>query len=63
MSIGNGVLKKNSLDLSNASTVGLGACFMPDHGQSLQPVVYASKVNSVAESKYVITNLECLAVV
>ncbi|POM79296.1 Hypothetical protein PHPALM_3080 [Phytophthora palmivora] len=48
---------------ADASTVGRVACFMPDHGQSLQPVVYASKVNSVAESKYVITNLECLAVV
>ncbi|KAE9024579.1 hypothetical protein PR001_g12641 [Phytophthora rubi] len=48
---------------TDASTVGLGACLMQDHGRGWQPVAYASKVNSVAERKYGITELECLAVV
>ncbi|KAE8974448.1 hypothetical protein PR001_g25988 [Phytophthora rubi] len=48
---------------TDASTIGLGACLMQDHGKGWQPIAFASKVNSVAESKYSITELECLAVV
>lgn len=43
--------------------VGLGAVLMQNLGNGLQPVAYASKVNSVTESKYSITDLECAAVV
>ncbi|GMF23303.1 unnamed protein product [Phytophthora fragariaefolia] len=49
--------------VTDASTVGLGACLMQDQGKGWQPITYASKVNSEAESKYSITELECLAVV
>ncbi|GMF46599.1 unnamed protein product [Phytophthora fragariaefolia] len=48
---------------TDASAVGLGACLMQDHGNGRQPVVYASKLNNTAESKYGITELDCLAVV
>ncbi|POM73981.1 protease, Reverse transcriptase, ribonuclease H, integrase [Phytophthora palmivora] len=44
---------------TDACAIGLGA----DLGKGLQPVAYASKVNSVAESKYSITDLECFAVI
>ncbi|GMF57764.1 unnamed protein product [Phytophthora fragariaefolia] len=49
--------------VTNASTIGLGACLMQDKGSGWQPVAYASKVNSDTEAKYRITELECVAVV
>lgn len=49
--------------VTDASTVGLGACLMQDHGNGMQPVAYASKVNDETVAKYAITELECLAVV
>ncbi|OWY91274.1 Gag-pol fusion protein [Phytophthora megakarya] len=49
--------------LTDASKVGLGTCLKQDHGHGMQPVGYASKVNSDTESKYGITELEYLAVV
>ncbi|KAJ0391696.1 hypothetical protein P43SY_010532 [Pythium insidiosum] len=48
---------------TDASLVGLGAALMQDHGDGLQPVGFASKVNSETQTKYGITELECLAVV
>ncbi|GMF66734.1 unnamed protein product [Phytophthora fragariaefolia] len=48
---------------TDASTVGLGVCLMQGQGQWWQLVAYTSKVNSTTESKYGITELECLAVV
>ncbi|KAE9226437.1 hypothetical protein PF004_g11636 [Phytophthora fragariae] len=49
--------------VTDASQIGLGACLMQDRGSGWQPVAYASKVNSETESKYGITELECMAVV
>jgi hypothetical protein len=49
--------------VTDASKVGLGSCLMQDHGRGWQPVAYASKVNSETESNYIITELECSAVV
>lgn len=49
--------------VTDASKTGLGACLMQDFGHGWQPVAYASKVNSHAETNYSITELECLAVV
>lgn len=49
--------------VTDASKVGLGACLMQDQGHGLQPIAYASKVNSRAEANYTITELECLAVI
>ncbi|KAE8904474.1 hypothetical protein PF007_g25363 [Phytophthora fragariae] len=49
--------------VTDASKVGLGACLMQDQGHGWQPIAYASKVNSIAESTYSITELECFAVV
>ncbi|POM61781.1 Retrovirus-related Pol Polyprotein [Phytophthora palmivora] len=48
---------------TDACAIGLGSVLMQDLGKGLQPVAYASKVNSVAESKYSITDLECFAVI
>ena len=48
---------------TDASIVGLGAMLMQDHGRGLQPIAYASRVNTPAQAKYTITELECLAVV
>ncbi|KAJ0394225.1 hypothetical protein ATCC90586_010373 [Pythium insidiosum] len=48
---------------TDASLVGLGAVLQQDQGQGLQPLGYASKVNSPTQAKYPITELECLAVV
>ncbi|GMF47246.1 unnamed protein product [Phytophthora fragariaefolia] len=48
---------------TDASTIELGACLMQEYGQGWQPIAFASKVNNEAESKYSITELECLAVV
>ncbi|GMF48304.1 unnamed protein product [Phytophthora fragariaefolia] len=48
---------------TGASAIGLGACLMQDYGQDWQPIAFASKVNNEVESKYSITELECLAVV
>ncbi|OWZ08250.1 Retrovirus-related Pol Polyprotein from transposon 17.6 [Phytophthora megakarya] len=41
----------------------LGACLTQDFGHGWQPIAFASKVNSHAESNYSITELEGLAVV
>lgn len=49
--------------VTDASHVGLGACLIQDGGDGWRPIAYASKVNSPTESKYGITELECLAVV
>lgn len=48
---------------TDASVAGLGACLLQDQGAGLQPVAYASSVNSDVVAKYSITELECLAVV
>ncbi|OWZ00561.1 Gag-pol fusion protein [Phytophthora megakarya] len=48
---------------TDASVVGLGACWMQDHGSGYQPIAYASKVLSMTESKNGISELECLSVV
>lgn len=48
---------------TDASTAGLGACLMQDQGAGLQPIAYASKMNSPTVAKYAITELECFAVV
>ncbi|POM78808.1 Retrotransposable element [Phytophthora palmivora] len=48
---------------TDACAIGLGAVLMQNLGKGLQPVAYASKVNSVAEYKYSITDLECFAVI
>ncbi|GMF42261.1 unnamed protein product [Phytophthora fragariaefolia] len=47
---------------TDASAIGLGACLMQNHGKGWQPITFASKVDSEAESKYSITKLECLTV-
>lgn len=49
--------------VTDTSQVGLGAVLMQDHGRGLQPIAYASKVNSPTVAKYSITDLECAAVV
>ncbi|ETN16341.1 hypothetical protein PPTG_21901 [Phytophthora nicotianae INRA-310] len=49
--------------VTDASQVGLGACLMQDKGDGWRPVTYDSKMNSVTESKYGITELEGYAVV
>lgn len=49
--------------VTDASKIGLGSCLMQDQGHGMQPVAYASKVNSRAEANYTITELECLAVI
>ncbi|GMF57621.1 unnamed protein product [Phytophthora fragariaefolia] len=49
--------------MTAASKIGRGACLMQDQGRGWQPIAYASNVNSEAEAKYSITELECLAVV
>ncbi|GMF44471.1 unnamed protein product [Phytophthora fragariaefolia] len=38
--------------VTDASIVGLGACLMQDQGKGWQPIAYASKVNSDAESNH-----------
>ena len=48
---------------TDASTVGIGAALMQDQGEGLQPVAYASKKLSGAETRYHTIELECLAVV
>ncbi|OWZ06164.1 Retrotransposable element [Phytophthora megakarya] len=48
--------------VTDASTVGLGACLTQDFGHGWQPIAFASKVYSHAESNYSITEPECLAV-
>ncbi len=48
---------------TDASVVGVGAVLMQDQGRGMQPIGYASKVNSPAQAKYPITELECLAVI
>ncbi|GMG15323.1 unnamed protein product [Phytophthora fragariaefolia] len=42
----------------DASIIGLGACLTQDQGRGWQPIAFASKVNSEAESKNGITELE-----
>ncbi|OWZ09841.1 LOW QUALITY PROTEIN: Retrovirus Polyprotein [Phytophthora megakarya] len=49
--------------LTDTSKVGLGACLLQDQGGGWKPVGYASKVTSITEENYGITELECLAVV
>lgn len=49
--------------VTDASKMRLGACVMQDHGNGLQTLAYARKVNIVAETNNGITELECLAVV
>lgn len=42
---------------TDASAVGCGACLMQEHGDGLQPVAYASKVNNPQQQQYCITEL------
>lgn len=48
---------------TDASAVGLGAVLMQRVDGGVKPIAYLSRVNSTAEAKYPITQLECLAVV
>ncbi|KAJ0392471.1 hypothetical protein P43SY_004345 [Pythium insidiosum] len=43
---------------TDASLVGLGAVLQQDQGGGLQPLAYASKVNSETQAKYPITELD-----
>ncbi|OWZ05813.1 LOW QUALITY PROTEIN: Gag-pol fusion protein [Phytophthora megakarya] len=49
--------------VTDASTIGLGACLMQQYEGGWKSISYASKVTSVTEAKYGITELESLAVV
>ncbi|OWZ16706.1 LOW QUALITY PROTEIN: Retrovirus Polyprotein [Phytophthora megakarya] len=49
--------------VTDASTIGLGACLIQQYEGGWKLISYASKVTSVTEAKYGITELECLAVV
>ncbi|KAE9012988.1 hypothetical protein PR001_g9035 [Phytophthora rubi] len=49
--------------VTDASKVGVGACLMQDQGRGWQPIAYAIKVKSSAESNYFIMELECYAVI
>ena len=48
---------------TDASSVGIGASLLQDQGEGLQPVAYASKKLSAAETRYHTIEQECLAVV
>jgi hypothetical protein len=48
---------------TDASDKAVGAVLMQDHGQGLQPVVYASRKLSSAETNYATIEKECLAAV
>lgn len=48
---------------TDASATGVGASLLQDQGNGLQPVAYASKKLSEAESRYHTIEQECLAVI
>ncbi|GMF62965.1 unnamed protein product [Phytophthora fragariaefolia] len=49
--------------VTDTSKVGLGACLMQAQGAGWKPIAYASKVKSITDSNYGITELGFLAVV
>jgi len=49
--------------LSDASTKGIGGALMQTHNGRRKPICYASRTLSPAESKYSVSELECLAII
>ena len=48
---------------TDASDVGMAACILQEHDSILFPVVFSSKKFCAAETRYTISERECLAVV